>query len=50
MEVAEAPEPVETKAVEGTDWEEVRCKDGRVYYFNSDTDVRLRAACMYPKP
>jgi transcription elongation regulator 1 len=32
--VAEAPVPVAQAAVPGTDWLEVKCHDGRKYYYN----------------
>ncbi len=31
--------PVSSTPVEGTQWSEVKCEDGRVYYYNAETDV-----------
>ncbi|GIL74510.1 hypothetical protein Vretifemale_4510, partial [Volvox reticuliferus] len=38
QDVAEAPVPVETKQVGDTDWQEVKCADGRVYFYNETTE------------
>ncbi len=33
--------PVSTQPVKGTEWSEVACADGRKYYFNAGTQVRI---------
>jgi transcription elongation regulator 1 len=36
--VAEQPRPVASVVVAGTDWSEVKCHDGRIYYFNTASE------------
>lgn len=37
--VAEQPVPSSSIEVVGTTWSEVKCLDGRVYYYNSESEV-----------
>ncbi|PNH08734.1 Pre-mRNA-processing protein 40C, partial [Tetrabaena socialis] len=37
-DVSEAPVPVETKQVGDTEWQEVKCSDGRVYFYHPDSE------------
>lgn len=37
--VSEDPVPVDSAAVGDTEWHEVVCQDGRVYYYHPDTEV-----------
>lgn len=42
--VAEQPVPSSSNVVLGTAWSEVKCLDGRVYYYNSESEVGLKTA------
>ncbi|KXZ50854.1 hypothetical protein GPECTOR_14g106 [Gonium pectorale] len=37
-EVAEQPVPVDAKQVGDTEWQEVRCADGRTYFYNPESE------------
>jgi hypothetical protein len=35
------PKPLATQLIKGTDWSEVVCEDGKKYFYNTATLVRL---------
>ena len=39
--VAKPTKPLSHERVKGTDWSQVKCEDGKVYYYNITSRVRL---------